>query len=154
MKRPIKSNDDMSGVDAGMYTEVILDYYRHPRNKGTLQNPDARFKDWNPLCGDEVEVFLKLNGKKITEIKFNGNGCAISQAAVSMLAEYIQGKPIAELENMSNEEVLGLLGIKVTPIRTKCALLGFNAIKKALHWWEKGIKTEDVTRTDTYLLRK
>ena len=141
----------MSGIDAGMYTEVILDYYRHPRNKGKIENPDAKFKDWNPLCGDEVEVYLKLNGKTIKEAKFSGNGCAISQAATSMLLEYIENKPIAEFEKMTNEEVLGLLGITVTPVRTKCALLGFNAIKKAIHWWEKGIKPELVTRPDTKL---
>ncbi len=153
MARPIKSDDDMTGVDAGMYTEVILDYYRHPRNKGKIENPDAKFKDWNPLCGDEVEVYLKFNSKKISEIKFEGAGCAISQATTSMLTEYIQNKQIGEINAMTNEEVLSLLGIKVTPVRTKCALLGFNAIKKAIHWWEKGVKAEDVTRTDTYQIR-
>jgi len=149
--RPIKSNEDMSGMAAGMYTEVILDYYRHPPNKGKIENADAKFKDWNPLCGDEIEVYLKFNSKNIKEVKFEGAGCAISQAAVSMLAEYIQGKPITEIEKMTNDEVLGLLGIQVTPVRTKCALLGFNAIKKAIHWWEKGINPDLVTRPDTKL---
>ncbi len=149
MTRPIKSNEDMTGADAGLYTEVILDYYRRPPNKGTIKNADAKFKDWNPLCGDEVEVYLKFNGKNIADFKFEGDGCAISQASTAMLGEYLVGKQTGEVEKMNNDEVLGLLHINVTPVRTKCALLGFNAIKKAIHWHEKGIKSEEVTRTDT-----
>ena len=149
MNRPIKSNDDMTGIEAGMYTEVILDYYRKPPNNGKIENADAKFKDWNPLCGDEVEVYLKFNGKSIADFKFEGDGCAISQASTAMLGEYLVGKPTKEVEKMSNDEVLGLLHINVTPVRTKCALLGFNAIKKAIHWHGKGIKGEEVTRMDT-----
>lgn len=154
MTRPIKSAEDLTGIDAGMYTEVILDYYRKPPNKGKIANADAKFRDWNPLCGDEVEVYLKLKDSIVSQIKFEGDGCAISQAATSMLGEYAEGKPIKEIESLSNEAVLNLLGIKVTPLRTKCALLGFNAIKKAIHWWEKGIKPEEVTRVDTKLAKR
>ena len=149
MTRPIKSAEDMSGADAVMYTEVILDYYRRPPNKGSIKDADAKFKDWNPLCGDVVEVYLKFNNGKIADFKFEGDGCAISQASTSMLGEYLVGKPSTEVEKMSNDEVLGLLHINVTPVRTKCALLGFNAIKKAIHWHGKGIKSEEVTRMDT-----
>ena len=149
MGRPIKNNEDLTGVDAGMYTEVILDYYKKPPNKGAMKDADAKFKDWNPLCGDEVEVYLKFNSGKIAEFKFEGDGCAISQASTAMLGEYLVGKPSKEVEKMSNDDVLGMLHINVTPVRTKCALLGFNAIKKAIHWHERGIKTDDVTRMDT-----
>src|SRR3989344_7071389 len=145
-KQSLRSDTDMTGIDAGMYTEVILDYYRHPPNKGKIENADAKFKDWNPLCGDEVEVYLKFNSKNIADFKFEGDGCAISQASTAMLGEYLVGKPTKEVEKMSNDEVLGLLHINVTPVRTKCALLGFNAFKKAIHWHEKGIKSEEEKR--------
>jgi len=116
-----------------IYSEIILDYYRHPKNKGMIENADAHFKDWNPLCGDEIEIFLKFKNGKVSEAKFSGSGCAISQAAASMLTELIQGKTADELKKMKSEEVLSALGVKLTPIRVKCALLGFAAMQKAIY---------------------
>jgi len=115
-----------------IYSEIILDYYRHPKNKGIIENADAHFKDWNPLCGDEIEIYLKFKNWKVSEAKFSGSGCAISQAAASMLTELIIGKTADELKKMKSEEVLSALGVKLTPIRVKCALLGFAAMQKAI----------------------
>ncbi|MDP3742582.1 MAG: SUF system NifU family Fe-S cluster assembly protein [Candidatus Micrarchaeota archaeon] len=114
-----------------MYSEIILDYYRHPRNFGTISKPDASSHEVNPLCGDEVTVQLKIKGGKVEKIKFNGKGCAISQASTSMLCEHIEGKKLEEVVKMSKEEALELLGINLSPMRLKCALLGFKAAKLA-----------------------
>lgn len=116
-----------------MYSEIILDYYRNPRNFGTITKPDAEAHEVNPLCGDEVTVQLKVKNGKIAEVKFNGKGCAISQASTSMLCECIEGKKLDEVVKMSKEAALELLGIKLSPMRLKCALLGFKAAKLATY---------------------
>ncbi|MFH1247054.1 MAG: SUF system NifU family Fe-S cluster assembly protein [Candidatus Micrarchaeota archaeon] len=112
-----------------MYSEIILDYYRKPRNFGTVAKPDAEAHDVNPLCGDDVAVQLKVKNNKIEEIKFNGEGCAISQASTSMLCEYIEGKKVEDIIKMSKEDALELLGIKLSPARLNCALLGLKVAK-------------------------
>ena len=120
-------------MNNSMYSEVILDYYRNPPNKGTIAKPDAVATDVNTACGDEIEVQLKVDKKgKISEAKFNGKGCIVSQASASMLLEYIHGKTLEEVEKLTEEKALGLLCIKLTPIRTKCGLLGFKTLKKTL----------------------
>ncbi len=115
-----------------MYSEIILDYYRNPRNYGTIEGADASSRDVNPSCGDVIEIQMRIADGKITEAKFNGKGCAISQAAVSMLCENIEGKSLEEVIAMSREEMLGLLGVEVSGMRSKCALLGFKVAKMAL----------------------
>lgn len=116
-----------------MYSEIILDYYRNPRNFGTVEKADAEAHEVNPLCGDEVTVQLKIKSGKIIEINFSGKGCAISQASASMLCEYIEGKKLEEVVKMPKEAALELLGIKLSPMRLKCALLGFKAAKMAAY---------------------
>ena len=113
-----------------MYTEMILDYYRHPKNFGEIDNPDIKARDTNPLCGDVIEMHLKLNGNHIVEqARFSGNGCAISQAAASMLTENIEGKTLEEIRNLGKEDILNMLGIQVSAVRLKCALLGLKVLK-------------------------
>jgi len=118
-----------------MYREVILDHYRNPRGHGAMDEPDAEAEGMNPLCGDEVTIFVSLaeDGETIDDVKFSGRGCAISQAATSMLTEMVKGRLATEVATLPKEELLEEIGIPLTPIRLKCALLGLGVLKVALH---------------------
>ena len=116
-----------------MYTEVILDYYRYPRNYGRLEGANAQARDLNPLCGDEIEIYAKIDDDKIVDIKFSGKGCAISQAAASMLTEFLKGKTVEQARNISKENILEMLGIEISHVRLKCALLGLKVAKTAVY---------------------
>ena len=107
-----------------LYREVILDHYKNPRGHGLLDAPDAQAEGQNPLCGDEISVSLHFDGDVISEVGFEGRGCAISQAATSMLTEIVVGRPADEVARMPKEELLEEIGIPLTPVRLKCALLG------------------------------
>ena len=115
-----------------IYSENILDHFRNPKNFGRLEKPDATHKEVNPLCGDEFEVQIKLNGNSIKEIKFNGEGCAISTASMSMLTEKVKEMEISEIKNLQEKDVLEILKIPITPIRMKCAMLPLVAVKNVL----------------------
>ncbi len=117
-----------------LYREVILDHYRNPRGQGPLESPDAEAEGQNPLCGDEVSISVRLgDGDTVEEVRFDGRGCAISQAATSMLTELVRGRPLADVASLEKEELLDELGIPLTPVRLKCALLGLTTLKVALH---------------------
>jgi nitrogen fixation NifU-like protein len=117
-----------------LYREIILDHYKSPRNHGALEPADARAEGQNPLCGDEVAISVNFDGgNTIHEIRFEGRGCAISQAATSMLTELVQGRSVDEVAAMQKEELLEEIGIPLTPVRLKCALLGLGVLKVALH---------------------
>ncbi|MEX0816431.1 MAG: SUF system NifU family Fe-S cluster assembly protein [Gaiellales bacterium] len=116
-----------------LYREVILDHYKNPRGHGVVEPADAEAEGMNPLCGDEVAISISFDGDRIDDVKFRGRGCAISQAATSMLMEMVKGRTAAEVAEMSREELLEEVGIPLTPIRLKCALLGLGVLKVALH---------------------
>ena len=116
-----------------LYREVILDHYKNPRSHGLLDAPDAQAEGQNPLCGDEVTVSVRFDGDTIGEVGFEGRGCAISQAATSMLTELVRGKTADEVARMPKEELLDEIGIPLTPVRLKCAILGLGVLKVALH---------------------
>jgi nitrogen fixation protein NifU and related proteins len=118
-----------------MYREVILDHYKNPRGHGVIDDADAQAEGMNPLCGDEVTISVSFDddGETIEEVKFSGRGCAISQAATSMLMEMVEGRKAAEVAAMSKDELLDEVGIPLTPVRLKCALLGLGVLKVALH---------------------
>jgi len=118
-----------------LYREVILDHYKTPRGHGLLDDADAEAEGQNPLCGDEVSIFVSFgeDGETIDEVKFSGRGCAISQAATSMLTELVQGRSAQEVAALPREELLDEIGIPLTPVRLKCALLGLSTLKLALH---------------------
>ena len=118
-----------------MYREVILDQYKNPRGHGELEGADAHAEGQNPLCGDEVSIFVVFgeDGETIEEVKFSGRGCAISQAATSMLMEMVQGRSATAVATLPREELLDEIGIPLTPVRLKCALLGLSTLKLALH---------------------
>jgi nitrogen fixation protein NifU and related proteins len=118
-----------------LYREIILDHYKNPRHYGEFEDADASAEGQNPLCGDEIAVSVAFNGdgETIEEVRFRGRGCAISQAATSMLTELVEGRAAAEVAAMPQEELLEEIGIPLTPIRLKCALLGLGVLKVALH---------------------
>ena len=118
-----------------MYREVILDHYKNPRGHGLIENADAEAEGQNPLCGDEVSIYVAFadDGDTIEEVKFSGRGCAISQAATSMLTEHLKGKTAEQAAALDKQEVLDEIGIPLTPIRLKCAILGLGVLKVALH---------------------
>ncbi|MCS6784130.1 MAG: SUF system NifU family Fe-S cluster assembly protein [Candidatus Caldarchaeum sp.] len=113
--------------------DVILDHYRNPRNYGELSDASVKVKDSNPLCGDVVEVYLKINGGVVEKASFRGHGCAISQASASMLIESIQGKSLDDVKALDKGSVFEMLGIEVGPVRVKCALLPLKALKAAVY---------------------
>ena len=118
---------------ADLYREVILDHYRNPRNKGTLDPADYSYEDTNPLCGDEVRIDVRVADDRVADIKFSGRGCAISQAAASILTEMVHGRPLAEVKALTKDDLLDELGIPVSPARMKCALLGLKVLKAGIY---------------------
>jgi nitrogen fixation NifU-like protein len=107
-----------------IYREIILDHYRNPRNKGSLPNADISIHDSNPLCGDEIDIHLKVEEDTIKDIKFEGRGCAISQASASMLTEQVINKPLNTIKDIAKEDILENIGLmNLGPARIRCALL-------------------------------
>ncbi len=131
-----------------LYREVILDHYSHPRNKGTMDDPDIKVEGANPLCGDELSIFVRLVDRTISEVKFLGRGCSISQASASMLTEQIRGKTLDEAKRLvgrfkammhgepASEDELGdlmaLQGVRKFPVRIKCATLSWVALEQGV----------------------
>jgi nitrogen fixation protein NifU and related proteins len=113
------------------YRDYILDHYRHPRNFGNLERSDVHAEDLNPLCGDQIRMELKVDDGIVSDVRFSGKGCAISQAAASMLTERVKGMPLAEVAKLSKDAVLEDVGIGISPTRMKCAMLGLRVLKSA-----------------------
>ena len=113
-----------------IYREIILDHYRNPRNKGSLPNADISIHDSNPLCGDEIDIHIKVEEDTIKDIKFEGRGCAISQASASMLTEQVINKPLNTIKDIAKEDILENIGLmNLGPARIKCALLSLKVLK-------------------------
>ena len=120
-----------------MYREVILDHYKNPRNKGTLDPHDFSYEDENPLCGDKLRIDVRLDDEqRVKEVAFSGRGCAISQASASMLTEAIIGKTVDEVKQMNKDDILDMLGIELGPVRLKCALLSLTVLKAGAYGLE------------------
>ncbi|HWL39197.1 MAG TPA: SUF system NifU family Fe-S cluster assembly protein [Gemmatimonadaceae bacterium] len=144
------SQPERSAEIAALYQEMILDHYRRPRNKGTLESPDAEAQMRNPLCGDEIDLQVNFAGDTVGDLRFSGRGCSISQASASMMTQIVKGKSTAEVDAIRNrfrdlmlgdqsaatDSVLGSLralsGVSRFPARVKCALLAWNALESAL----------------------
>jgi nitrogen fixation NifU-like protein len=123
-------------LSSDFYRELILDYYRNPRNFGKLDPHDIDAKDVNPLCGDEIEMQIRVSGDKdkIEEIRFIGKGCAISQASASMLTEMAKGKPLEWVKELSRDDILKMLGTSdLGPARIKCAMLSVKVLKTGVY---------------------
>jgi nitrogen fixation NifU-like protein len=144
------SRPERSAEIAALYQEMILDHYRRPRNKGTLENADASAEMKNPLCGDEITLQVAFNGNGVGDLRFSGRGCSISQASASMMTQLVKGKGAEEIDSIRKsfrELMLGdasaidnaqlgslraLSGVARFPARVKCALLAWNALESAL----------------------
>ena len=116
-----------------IYREIILDHYKNPRNKGTLDPHDYSYEDVNPLCGDEIRVDVRINDDRVSEIAFSGRGCAVSQASASILMEMVEGKSLDEVKAITKDDLLEEIGIPVSPARLKCALLGLKVLKAGIY---------------------
>jgi nitrogen fixation NifU-like protein len=121
-----------------LYREIIIDHYKNPQFRGHLDPNNIQFEDDNPLCGDHIEITLRLDGSRVvTEGRFDGKGCAISQASADLLIESIIGKPLEEVKKLGKQDILDLLGIELGPVRLKCALRSLKVLKAGVY----GLKT-------------
>ena len=121
-----------------MYQDNILDHYENPSHWGTLEHPTFEIRDLNPLCGDEVHIQARLDDEsRLAAVRFEGKGCVISLAAASMLMEEVEGKTLDEIKKLGRQDMLGLLGVPLTTMRVKCAMLPLRALEKAIQRYEK-----------------
>lgn len=130
-----------------IYHEMIVDYSRNPTNFGRLDNPDVTYHDANPLCGDSIDIDLKIDDSVISDIKFHGQGCAICMACSSVLTEITKGKTLDDARNISKHDVLGELGLeRLQAVRIKCALLSLKTLKFALYKYITEHMAEHMTK--------
>jgi len=117
-----------------LYREVIIEHYKNPGFRGTLDPHDISFEDENPLCGDHIRIDLRMDeNNRVREAAFSGHGCAISQASADLLLESIIGKPLEEVKKLTKQDVLDNLGIELGPVRLKCALLSLKVLKAGVY---------------------
>ncbi|MFN0073031.1 MAG: Fe-S cluster assembly sulfur transfer protein SufU [Chloroflexota bacterium] len=149
-----------------LYREIILDHYQSPRGRGELPDASVRVHGHNPLCGDEVDVMVKIDQGRVVDIAFSGRGCSISQASASMMTEGVKGLPNEEVSDLvggfremmvgngsldglnGNEELEALQGVKKYPVRVKCAMLPWNALREALEQYRNGVSNAEKEITD------
>lgn len=115
-----------------LYREIILEHWQHPQNFGVVKDADIDVEEVNPLCGDMIRLTIKTEKGKVKEILFSGVGCAISKASASLFTEETKEKSLESLKKVKEQKVLDLLGIELTPARTKCALLVFKTLQKGI----------------------
>ena len=121
-------------MEENLHMENILDHSKHPHNAGRLEDASLHARELNPSCGDVIELFLQTDAHgKIEDVKFDGKGCVVSQASVSMLTDALKGKMLAEAAKLSETDILSMLGIDVGPMRMKCAMLSLRTLKSALN---------------------
>lgn len=126
-----------------MYRQIIIDRFKNPRYRGELSESDIAYGDVNILCGDELTYYIKLNeNNEISDVRFSGKGCTISLASADLLAEAIEDKTLEEVKELDNDFVFQLLGIPVTPTRTKCAILSLKVVQAGINIFEEFGKTE------------
>ena len=117
-----------------LYRELIIDRYKNPQYRGSLDPHDIAFEDDNPLCGDHIKIELRVDpDQRVSEAAFDGYGCAISQASADLLLESIQGKSLDEVKALTKEDVLEMLGLQLGPVRLKCALLSLKVLKAGVY---------------------
>jgi nitrogen fixation NifU-like protein len=117
-----------------LYRELIIDRYKNPHFRGSLDPHDISFEDDNPLCGDHIRIDLRIDGNdRVSEVAFDGHGCAISQATADLLAESIVGKSLDEVKKIGKQDILDMLGIELGPVRLKCALLSLKVLKAGVY---------------------
>ncbi|MDS0256086.1 SUF system NifU family Fe-S cluster assembly protein [Thermoplasmatales archaeon AK] len=118
--------------DQELQMEIILDNYRNPHNYGRIEDPSVKLLEYNPVCGDAVELFLKIDGDRLSDVRFIGRGCSISQGAASILTDLVKGKSVEDVKKLTKEQFLDIIGLDLGPSREKCALLSYNTLMKCL----------------------
>ncbi|WP_256546666.1 Fe-S cluster assembly sulfur transfer protein SufU [Halobellus inordinatus] len=138
------------GMGSDMYRQQILDHYKNPRNKGEMSDPDFSHTGENPSCGDTITMNVRLedDGETIEYVSFTGNGCAISQASASMLSERLRGMTLEELEAMGTDDVTDMLGVDISPMRIKCAVLARQVAQDGAAIHEGDVDIEETTTED------
>ncbi len=117
-----------------LYRELIIDRYKNPHFRGALDPHDITFEDDNPLCGDHIRIDLRIDGNnRVSEVAFDGHGCAISQATADLLAESVVGKSLEDVKKITKQDILDMLGIELGPVRLKCALLSLKVLKAGVY---------------------
>ena len=117
---------------SSLYTEIIQDAYKYPAHRGSLPGHTHAFEDENPLCGDTLRIEMTVEDGKIADARFEGRGCAISQASAELMLDRVIGQPVASVSELNRDDVLGELGIpSISPARLKCALLSIEVLKRA-----------------------
>lgn len=131
--------DSANGItmNSTLYQQELFDHYRYPRNYGILDKPDIASQLFNPSCGDAVSITACITNNIITAIKFQGQGCVISQASTSLLTEKILNQPVLRLQEITKDDMLALVGIPLGPTRLRCALLGLEALNQAVNEYKK-----------------
>jgi len=137
------------GMGSDMYRQQILDHYKNPRNYGELDEKTYTHAGENPMCGDEIAIDVKLDDEEetIERVAFRGDGCAISQASASMLSQELAGKSVAEMREMDRDDVIDMLGVDISPMRVKCAVLAEKVVQDGAEIYE-GEKELDKTTTE------
>ena len=115
-----------------LYRDYILEHYRRPHNFGVLEDPTASYEGSNPLCGDRITMMLGITDGVVSEVAFTGRGCAVSQASASLLTDEIKGKTVEDVEKLTPDDLLDLIGVDISPARLKCALLSLDTVAHAL----------------------
>ncbi len=131
-----------------IYRQYILEHYREPHNHGHLDNPDLKAADTNPLCGDRVELDLRVRDGRVDEVRFSGRGCAISQASASMLTEKIEGATLDELKALRPDDILEMLGVEIGPARQRCAVHSLRVLHQAIGGPYTGRMDDDLDAED------
>lgn len=136
-------------MGSDMYRQQILDHYKNPRNYGELEEKTFSHAGENPLCGDEIEVDVKLDDDEdtIEAVRFHGDGCAISQASASMLSSKLHGMSVSEMRELDTDDVVDMLGVEISPMRIKCAVLVEKVVQDGHEIYE-GEKDIDKTTTE------
>lgn len=137
------------GMGSDMYRQQILDHYKNPRNYGEMEDPTFSHVGENPSCGDTIKVDVRLDDDGVIEfVSFTGDGCAISQASASMLSERLRGKTLAELEELDTDDVVEMLGVDISPMRIKCAVLARQVAQDGAKMYEGEIEGLGKTKTE------
>ncbi|QLG63969.1 iron-sulfur cluster assembly scaffold protein [Halorarum salinum] len=138
------------GGGSDMYRQQILDHYKNPRNYGEMDDPTFSHVGENPSCGDTIRVDVRLadDGETIERVAFSGDGCAISQASASMLSQRLRGMTLEELDELDTEDVTEMLGVDISPMRIKCAVLARQVAQDGAKLHEGDLEDLDVTKTE------
>ena len=135
------------GLGSDMYRQQILDHYKNPRNYGELEDPDIEHVGENPMCGDTIKMFVRLaeDGETIARVSFVGDGCAISQASASMLSGELEGRTLEEVEAMDRDDIVDMLGVELSPMRIKCAVLAEKVAQDGIAIHNGEIEVDETT---------